>query len=842
MEPPKFVFCVNFVLFSLFLPLYSKVIIIGGIFGSNFSKSIFQDAVEELNSKSNGTAHVFFESRIAEINTNGSLLENVERFCREIESEVHVVVSRGENGERIFSSAALHGLNVPVFDISPDLKTNSPALSLPSLSSRLAYAIPHVFQKIQWKRFAVITTNSWQSAEFLSFLHQTAGKSSLDIIKTEQLGNKPVRDLLKNLLDARVNIIVLFIDDISDWKNIQPSANNLEMTIASFAWIIVTVTRLEVIKVTEKLPSLTFIVQPSQNKSTDAQREKKNMVFFLEFVKDILNHTGKINQRIAASNACHVTYSEEDGRLDVNANTYRNTKVMLNNRYGNQLYVSNLDLMIARHDVEARTSLYNLGEWRGGELVFNESAFRKIRPYIPEDVSVLPTLRVAIVEYVPWVMLSKNVSDCLGLSRVCERKYKALNRTEKYCIYGIAVDLMIIIESRLGVRFEYYYIEDGNFGIFNKRTGHWNGIVEDLMHNEADMGVGLAITHERAKVIDFAEPNSKIGLAIIVKINNAEHQEPNDVFKFLLPFDLNAWLCVLGIVHLFIVLIWGTEKALHRNVPFFEIAMYLISIALGRDTGNDMRPQSMTGRWLSTVFSFISLVVVAAYSANLAAYYIVDKTNLPISGILDPKLTAPNTGLTYSTTKNSRNEIYFRDHRDPRIAEMYKEIKKHQVKGSVHGVDMVKKGELTGYIGERPSLEYAVYIDPECQLALAGSQELGITSWAFAFPRGSHWKDKVSKEVLTLQEQSLIEQLYDNWMGRIICKKKKGFNVMKASDLGGLWLIEGVLIMISLLCTIVVIIYRYRGRSKRVTSWEFESDGSFGEGNNVITKSTSMYW
>ncbi|EDO29473.1 predicted protein [Nematostella vectensis] len=379
---------------------------------------------------------------------------------------------------------------------------------------------------------------------------------------------------------------------------------------------------------------------------------------------------------------------------------------------------------------------------------------------------------------------------------------------------------MIIIESRLGVRFEYYYIEDGNFGIFNKRTGHWNGIVEDLMHNEADMGVGLAITHERAKVIDFAEPNSKIGLAIIVKINNAEHQEPNDVFKFLLPFDLNAWLCVLGIVHLFIVLIWGTEKALHRNVPFFEIAMYLISIALGRDTGNDMRPQSMTGRWLSTVFSFISLVVVAAYSANLAAYYIVDKTNLPISGILDPKvreshytalpisgildpkvreshyttlpisgildpkvreshyttlpisgnldprvgeshytalpisgildpkvreshyttlpilgildpkvgeshyttlpisgildpkvreshyttlpisgildpkLTAPNTGLTYSTTKNSRNEIYFRDHRDPRIAEMYKEIKKHQVKGSVHGVDMVKKGVL----------------------------------------------------------------------------------------------------------------------------------------------------
>ena len=45
------------------------------------------------------------------------------------------------------------------------------------------------------------------------------------------------------------------------------------------------------------------------------------------------------------------------------------------------------------------------------------------------------------------------------------------------------------------------------YGVYNLTTKKWNGVVEKLMNNETDIGIGeFSITDKRLDVIDFSEP------------------------------------------------------------------------------------------------------------------------------------------------------------------------------------------------------------------------------------------------------------------------------------------------------------------------------------------------
>jgi ABC-type amino acid transport substrate-binding protein len=49
-------------------------------------------------------------------------------------------------------------------------------------------------------------------------------------------------------------------------------------------------------------------------------------------------------------------------------------------------------------------------------------------------------------------------------------------------------------------------------------TGQWNGIIGELIKNEADMAIApLTIISAREKVIDFSKPFMNIGISIMIK-------------------------------------------------------------------------------------------------------------------------------------------------------------------------------------------------------------------------------------------------------------------------------------------------------------------------------------
>ena len=49
-------------------------------------------------------------------------------------------------------------------------------------------------------------------------------------------------------------------------------------------------------------------------------------------------------------------------------------------------------------------------------------------------------------------------------------------------------------------------------------SGQWNGIIGELMRNEADMAIApLTISSARESVVDFSKPFMNIGISIMIK-------------------------------------------------------------------------------------------------------------------------------------------------------------------------------------------------------------------------------------------------------------------------------------------------------------------------------------
>ena len=65
---------------------------------------------------------------------------------------------------------------------------------------------------------------------------------------------------------------------------------------------------------------------------------------------------------------------------------------------------------------------------------------------------------------------------------------------------------------------------------------------------------------------------------------------------------------------------------------------YVWGVAFGKDIGAEKTPRSLSARWVSTVYAFMSLILVNTYSANLMANLLQEDYVLPIKGIKDPKV------------------------------------------------------------------------------------------------------------------------------------------------------------------------------------------------------------
>ncbi|CAH2103921.1 unnamed protein product [Euphydryas editha] len=216
--------------------------------------------------------------------------------------------------------------------------------------------------------------------------------------------------------------------------------------------------------------------------------------------------------------------------------------------------------------------------------------------------------------------------------------------------HGFCKDLSDLIAARLGIKYELRVVRDGKFG--SEVSHHvWTGLVGEVYRKEADLAIApLAITGEREKVIDFSEPYLSIETPIK---HTKQPKQLSGTFSFLRPLSKEIWLCVLfSFFAVSIVLFLVSRFSPHewRSVSITDTHLeqpisntneiilhnefsiwnsFWFSLGSFMQQGSDVVPRSLSGRIVGTVWWFFALVLVCSYTANLAAYLIVERIAVP---------------------------------------------------------------------------------------------------------------------------------------------------------------------------------------------------------------------
>ncbi|XP_043657335.1 glutamate receptor ionotropic, kainate 2 isoform X1 [Drosophila teissieri] len=369
------------------------------------------------------------------------------------------------------------------------------------------------------------------------------------------------------------------------------------------------------------------------------------------------------------------------------------------------------------------------------------------------------------------------------------------NFTGNERFYGFCVDILETISREVGFDYILDLVPDRKYGAKDPETGNWNGMVAQLM-KYADLAVGsMTITYARESVIDFTKPFMNLGISILFKVPTSE---PTRLFSFMNPLAIEIWLYVLIAYFLVSISIYIVGKlspiewkfihpcdvdniSIGNQFSLTDSFWFTIETLLQQST--DIHPRAMSTRIISSSWGFFSLIIVASYTANLAAFLTTERMINPIENAED---LASQTEISYGTLDSGSTMTFFRDS----MIETYKKIwrsmdnKKPSAFTTTYedGIKRVNQGKYA-FLMESTMLDYIVQRD--CNLTQIGGL-LDTKGYGIATPKGSPWRDKISLAILELQERGDIQMLYDKWWKNTeeTCTRKNTSKQSKANSLG----------------------------------------------------------
>lgn len=281
-------------------------------------------------------------------------------------------------------------------------------------------------------------------------------------------------------------------------------------------------------------------------------------------------------------------------------------------------------------------------EWNGHYIVSHAQTFA-------------PSLRVLVNVYPPNVMtlVPRIDQPCPEPSLVCINFTKGPEGNEipkRQCCFGYAIDVLKLIQSEVGFMSDIRFCRDGQYGVYNKTSKKWNGIVAELVEDKADLSPDLYLSALRSNEVDFTEPYLPSGIALMVK-EKKKHGSQIYWLSYLRPFTPRVWGILLGCFAIMLVSLWFVDKLYlmtketigkrmrkRRNKFSLDNSVaFTLALAFGRPTDGST-PSSNGARMAALAFGVAMLVFFSTYSANLAAFLIVDDMYTEVKSIYDSKV------------------------------------------------------------------------------------------------------------------------------------------------------------------------------------------------------------
>ncbi|XP_071043007.1 glutamate [NMDA] receptor subunit 1 [Parasteatoda tepidariorum] len=539
-------------------------------------------------------------------------------------------------------------------------------------------------------------------------------------------------------------------------------------------------------------------IEPAPKDCSTHEKDWDTGQKFIGFLKEVTIQHGKTGR---------VAFDDKGDRVDSNYDII--------NIVNSKLYT--VGEYIYSHIIMEMTLTLNVQDivWPGGET-------KKPRGYIvPTHLKILVDFRYS--RYTREMVIREN-PNFIAISEMLCPIFRAPTITpgdlDMYCCRGYCMDLLNALASELNFTYNLYQVEDGLYGSFDYVNGSekkiWTGMVGELVYERADMVVApLTINPERSQAIEFSKPFKYQGITILEK----KHPKSSTLASFLQPFQKTLWILVMVSVHVVALALYlldrfspfgryklpssdaTEEDALNLSSAIWFAWGVLLNSGIGEGT-----PRSFSARVLGMVWAGFAMIVVASYTANLAAFLVLDRPETSLTGINDARLRNPMDNFKYATVKGSSVDMYFR--RQVELSNMYRTMEGKNYDTAEEAIAAVKSDGLSAFIWDSSRLEYEAAQD--CNLVTAGEQ-FGRSGYGIGLQKHSLWADQVTLALLGMHESGYMEDLDNRWIlqGSETCEKNEKFPAtLGLKNMAGVFILVGAGIVGGIGLIIIEIIYK----------------------------------
>lgn len=309
---------------------------------------------------------------------------------------------------------------------------------------------------------------------------------------------------------------------------------------------------------------------------------------------------------------------------------------------------------------------------------------------------------------------------------------------------GFSAELWAEIARELGVDWEYAVVESVPDLLGAVRTGR------------ADLAVAaVSITSDRDKEFDFSQPIFDAGLQVLVSRRASGGGTLWSSVKSLFSPEVRRLLVIMAaLVLVGAHLVWLAERR-RQSEGLVETRAYVPGILKGlwwsaatMTTQADEMPRGYAGRLIAVLWMFMSVVVVAVFTAEVTTSLTVRK----LQGAIQSADDLP--GKRVATVRGSTAESYLRDHN----------IAPHSVDVIDDAYDALASGAVDAVVYDAPVLLYYCSHDGKGLVDVVGPV-FQKEAYGIVVPPGSEWRRPINQVLLALREDGTYDRIYQKWFG-----------------------------------------------------------------------------